>query len=167
MKNLVILRRNWSCSILLKTCPTTRRWACLFCLYSSAVYSQRDLCQEEEEEEVVVELEKSSSPTQVPPVVEDASLVNFLTALCTVERPNLLQENNYLDAKALMEGSVVFQQRDSLFPDLSSVEDEVYLSDPYRSDLEDPFILLLLVVMLGPTSRILSNYSLSMLRRPP
>ena len=73
-------------------------------------------------------MEKSSSPTQLPPVVEDASLVNFLTALCTVERPNLLQENNYLDAKALMEGSVVFQQRDSLFPDLSSVEDEVYFS---------------------------------------
>ena len=44
------------------------------------------------------------------------------------ETPNLLQENNYLDAKALMEGSVVFQQRDSLFPDLSSVEDEVYFS---------------------------------------
>ena len=44
----------------------------------------------------------------------------------------------------------------------------VWLSDPNRSDLEDPFIVLLLVlVMLGPTSRILSNYSLPMLRRPP
>ena len=45
----------------------------------------------------------------------------------------------------------------------------VFLSDPYRSDLEDPFIVLVLVlvVMLGPTSRILSNYSLPMLRRPP
>ena len=47
---------------------------------------------------------------------------------------------------------------------------DAFLSDPYRSDLEDPFmllLLLLLLVMLGPTSRILSNYSLPMLRRPP
>ena len=43
---------------------------------------------------------------------------------------------------------------------------DAFLSDPYWSDLEDPF-LLVLVVMLGPTNRILSNYSLPLLRRAP
>ena len=42
---------------------------------------------------------------------------------------------------------------------------EWFLSDPYhRSDLEEAFSLLLLV-MIGPTSRMLSNYSLPMLHR--
>ena len=43
------------------------------------------------------------------------------------EKPNLLQvaENNFLDVEALREE---MQQRDSLYPDLSSVEDEVYFS---------------------------------------
>ena len=39
------------------------------------------------------------------------------------------------------------------------------MSDPYRSDLEEAFSLLVLVVMSGPTSLILSNYSLPMLHR--